>query len=112
MVDVVQGLERQVVALEIVGSSPTIHPIFPGDARCYRALGRGQAVRHETLTLALAGSTPAAPAIFDPLAQLAEHLTFNQGVRSSNLRWVTRKNPLKCLYFKGFAFVYCFITVG
>nr|DAR88364.1 MAG TPA: hypothetical protein [Bacteriophage sp.] len=26
---------------------------------------------------------------FDSLAQLAEHLTFNQGVRSSNLRWVT-----------------------
>ena len=26
----------------------------------------------------------------DPLAQLAEHLTFNQGVRSSNLRWVTK----------------------
>ena len=25
----------------------------------------------------------------DPLAQSAEHLTFNQGVRSSNLRWVT-----------------------
>ena len=25
----------------------------------------------------------------DPLAQLAEHLTFNQGVRSSSLRWVT-----------------------
>ena len=29
MVDVVQWLERQVVALEIVGSSPTIHPTFP-----------------------------------------------------------------------------------
>ena len=28
---------------------------------------------------------------YDPLAQLAEHLTFNQGVRSSNLRWVTIK---------------------
>ena len=27
--------------------------------------------------------------MFDPLAQLAEHLTFNQGVRSSNLRWIT-----------------------
>ena len=26
----------------------------------------------------------------DSLAQLAEHLTFNQGVRSSNLRWVTK----------------------
>ena len=93
MVDVVQWLERQVVALEIVGSSPTIHPIFtPWATRCERALGRGQAVRHETLTLAFAGSTPAAPAMFDPLAQLAEHLTFNQGVRSSNLRWVTMKN--------------------
>ena len=26
--------------------------------------------------------------LFDPLAQPAEHLTFNQGVRSSNLRWI------------------------
>ena len=33
----------------------------------------------------------------DPLAQLAEHLTFNQGVRSSNLRWITSKFPLKSL---------------
>ena len=27
----------------------------------------------------------------DPLAQLAEHLTFNQRVRSSNLRWITKE---------------------
>ena len=27
----------------------------------------------------------------DPLAQTVEHLTFNQGVRSSSLRWVTKK---------------------
>ena len=26
----------------------------------------------------------------DPLAQSVEHLTFNQGVRSSSLRWVTK----------------------
>ena len=26
--------------------------------------------------------------MYDPLAQLAEHLTFNQGVWSSNLQWV------------------------
>ena len=32
---------------------------------------------------------------YDPLAQSVEHLTFNQGVRSSNLRWVTRKAPLR-----------------
>ena len=29
------------------------------------------------------------PQPFDPLAQSAEHLTFNQGVPSSNLGWVT-----------------------
>ena len=28
----------------------------------------------------------------DPLAQSVEHLTFNQGVRSSNLRWITRNS--------------------
>lgn len=27
--------------------------------------------------------------IYDPLAQQAEHLTFNQGVRRSNRRWIT-----------------------
>lgn len=29
------------------------------------------------------------PCHYDPLAQLAEHLTFNQGVPSSNLGWIT-----------------------
>ena len=28
----------------------------------------------------------------EPLAQLAEHLTFNQGARGSNPRWLTTKN--------------------
>ena len=32
--------------------------------------------------------------MYDPLAQLAEHLTFNQGVWSSNLQWVTSHLPL------------------
>ena len=36
--------------------------------------------------------------LFDPLAQLAEHLTFNQGVRSSNLRWITRYNAWNALF--------------
>ena len=31
------------------------------------------------------------PSQHDPLAQVVEHLTFNQGVRSSNLRRVTMK---------------------
>ncbi len=28
---------------------------------------------------------------YDSLAQSVEHLTFNQGVRSSNLRWITKR---------------------
>ena len=26
---------------------------------------------------------------YDPLAQMVEHMTFNHGVRSSTLRWIT-----------------------
>ena len=33
----------------------------------------------------------------DPLAQTVEHLTFNQGVRSSSLRWVTKKIKAQAL---------------
>ena len=74
------------MAQEVVGSSPTTHPILP----IQRTMGCRQAVRHQTLTLALVGSNPATPAsFFDPLAQLVEHLTFNQVVRSSTLRRIT-----------------------
>ena len=49
-------------------------------------------VRHRTLTPLCAGSNPATPAKYDPLAQSVEHLTFNQGVPSSNLGWITNKS--------------------
>ena len=52
-------------------------------------VGCCQVVRHQTLTLVFVGSNPAIPAKYDPLAQAVEHLTFNQGVRSSSLRWIT-----------------------
>ena len=54
-------------------------------------MGCRQAVRHQTLTLISAGSNPASPAKYDPVAQPAEHLPFKQGVRGSNPRRGTKK---------------------
>ena len=69
-------------------------------------LGCCQVVRHQTLTLVFVGSNPAIPAtLYGPLAQLAEHLTFNQGVPRSNRGWLTRKNPVS-MRITGF-FVFC-----
>ena len=46
-----------------------------------------------------------------PLAQLAEHLTFNQGVPSSNLGWTTTKKAalLSALRFSA---IWTFSSVG
>ena len=54
----------------------------------FYALGYRQGVRHSTLTAAFAGSNPASPVLFlsGCVAQVVEHLTFNQVVRGSNPR--------------------------
>ena len=75
------------MALEAASSKLVARPIF------FTVLGCRQAVRHGILIPAFVGSNPATPAIkieYGPLAQLAEHVTFNHGVPGSNLGWITK----------------------
>ena len=54
------------------------------------------------MTAAVAGSNPASPVFllsnfnnYGPLAQVVEHLTFNQVVRGSSPRWLTEDRRSK-----------------
>ena len=47
------------------------------------------------MTAAFAGSNPASPVIYGALAQLVEHLTFNQVVRGSNPRCFISGNLIR-----------------
>ena len=68
------------VLFEFDGSNPSLSTTL---------LPHSQVVRHQTLTLTCASSNLAEAAIYDLLAQSVEHLTFNQGVMSSNLIQIT-----------------------
>ena len=79
-------LAQLVRALDCGSRGRGFDPHIPPHFFCLTIMGCRQAVRHGTLTPACVGSNPATPATYGSLAQLVEHLTFNQGVRSSNLR--------------------------
>ena len=68
------------MALEVVSSILVARPTYWGVAK---------RLRHRILIPAFVGSNPATPAKGGPLAQMVEHLTFNQGVPGSIPGWTT-----------------------
>ena len=75
------------MALEVLGSTPSTHPTFSlQDAGSVGVSPSGKA-RDFDSRIRKVRILPPQP--FDPLAQLVEHLTFNQGAWGSNPQWVT-----------------------
>ena len=114
MVNVVQLVERQIVVLVVVGSSPIVHPIFfigvsagcqqahyPGAKRLTKKFRAGSLHQSKINSgVSPSGKAPDSdsgislvriqlPQPDDPLAQSVEHMTFNHGVRGSIPRWIT-----------------------
>ena len=78
-------LARQIVVLEIVGSSPITHPFFMQtySLRAVNLMGYRQAVKAQHFDCCIVGSIPTSP-VYGTLAQMVEHLTFNQVVGGSS----------------------------
>ena len=74
MVNVVQLVERQFVALVVVGSSPIVHPIFGMSPS-------GKAMDFDSIMRRFKSCHPSH--YFGLLAQSVEHMTFNHGVPGS-----------------------------
>ena len=91
-------VECQIVALDVVGSIPISHPIFlpAGRPRGAGASPSGKARDFDSRIRRFESYRPSQFLFWsDPLAQSVEHLTFNQGVRGSNPRWVTKSIKIR-----------------
>ena len=82
------------MALNVMGSSPITHPtsfywiccLVQSNCLCDGVWPSGKARDFDSL---IRRFNSCHPSMHDPLAQSVEHLTFNQGVWSSILQWVT-----------------------
>ena len=84
MVAVVKRLRHRIVAPAYVGSIPISHPII------FKILGYSQVGKAPDFDSGIRWFESSYPSHYDPLAQLVEHLTFNQGVPRSSRGWVTK----------------------
>ena len=89
MADVAKWLTHQIVALAFGGSIPLDRPMifktqyFVGESPSGKATDFDSVMRR---------FDPFLPSHCEPLAQLVEHLTFNQGVEGSSPSWLTSFN--------------------
>ena len=87
VVGMVKRLTRRIVAPLCVGSIPTTHP-----TTLYLSTGVSPSGKATDFDSVMRWFDPSHPCQHDSLAQLAEHLTFNQGVPRSSRGWVTKLN--------------------
>ena len=97
MAGVAQSVERQIVALEVASSKLVARPILYlyryGTALTVIGVSpSGKARDFDSRIRRFKSCHPSQ--ISGPLAQSAEHVTFNHGVPGSNLGWITMSNLL------------------
>ena len=91
MVAVVKRLRHRIVAPALVGSIPISHPIknpIDNVQVTIVLLGRSQVGKARDFDSRMRWFESSRPS-HEPLAQLVEHLTFNQGVPRSSRGWLT-----------------------
>ena len=94
MAGVAQSVERQIVALEVASSKLVARPTkFNALAsQCFIGVSpSGKARDFDSRTRRFKSCHPSH---YGPLAQSAEHVTFNHGVPGSNLGWITTPNRI------------------